>query len=69
MLCIIILGGFMTIKVKIETTVEYFVEAQNEEHARRIIAGHYSNNSLNSVEQGYTVVSIFSEEDDDDFVI
>ena len=59
----------MTIKVKIETTVEYFVEAQNEWHARRIIAEHYSNNSLNSVEQGYTVVSIFSEDDDDDFVI
>lgn len=47
MLCIIILGGFMTIKVNVRITNEHFVEAQNEEEARRIIAEYYSNNRRN----------------------
>ena len=37
----------MTIKVNVRITVEHFVEAQNEEEARRIIAERYSNNSMN----------------------
>ena len=52
-------------KVLVQTTDEFFVEAQNEEHARRIIAEHYSNNSLDTVEQGDTEVYIFSEEDEE----
>lgn len=49
-------------KVNVQTTNEYFVEAQNEEHARRIIAEHFSNNSLNTIERGDTEVFIFNEE-------
>jgi len=52
-------------KVLLQITDEFFVEAQNEEEARRIIAEHYSNDSLNTVEQGDSEVYIFSEEDDD----
>lgn len=51
-------------KVNVQTTDEYWVEAQNEEHARRIIAEHYSNNSLNTIERGDTEVYIFNEEDE-----
>ncbi len=51
-------------KVIVETTDEFFVEAQNEEEARRIIAEHFSNDSLNTVERGDTEVYIFSEEDE-----
>ena len=50
-------------KVIVQTTDEYFVEAQNEEHARRIIAEHYSNNSLNAIKRGDTEVCIFNEEE------
>ena len=50
-------------KVNVQTTDEYFVEAQNEEHARRIIAEHYSNNSLNTIERGDTEVYIFTYEE------
>ena len=53
-------------KVLLQITDEYFVEAQDEEHARRIIAEHYSNDSLNTVEQGDSEVYIFSEEADDE---
>ena len=51
-------------KVNVQTTDEYFVEAQNEEEARRIIAEHYSDNSLNTVERGDTEVYIFTDEDE-----
>ena len=51
-------------KVIVETTDEYFVEAQNEEHARRIIAEHYSNNSLNAIKRGDTEVYVFNEVDE-----
>lgn len=51
-------------KVNVEITDEYFVEAQDEEHARRIIAEHYSNDSLNTVERGDTEVYIFTDEDE-----
>jgi len=53
-------------KVLLQITDEFFVEAQNEEEARRIIAEHYSNDSLNTVEQGDTEVYIFSEEEEDE---
>jgi len=53
-------------KVLLQITDEFFVEAQNEEEARRIIAEHYSNDSLNTVEQGDSEVYIFSEEVDED---
>ena len=58
------LCGMTKYKVNVQTTEEYFVEAQNEEHARRIIAEHYSYDSLNTVERGYTVVYIFTGEDE-----
>ena len=51
-------------KVNVQITDEYFVEAQNEEEARRIIAEHYSNDSLNTVERGDTEVYIFTDEDE-----
>ena len=51
-------------KVNVQITDEFFVEAQNEEHARRIIAEHYSDNSLNTVERGDTDVYIFTDEDE-----
>ena len=51
-------------KVNVQITDEFFVEAQNEEHARRIIAEHYSNDSLNTVERGDTEVYIFTDEDE-----
>jgi sarcosine oxidase gamma subunit len=50
-------------KVNVQTTDEYLVVAQNEEHARRIIAEHYSNNSLNNIERGDTEVYIFTDEE------
>ncbi len=50
-------------KVLLQITDEFFVEAQNEEHARRIIAEHYSNNSLNAIKRGDTEVYIFNEEE------
>lgn len=50
--------------VNVQITDEYFVEAQNEEHARRIIAEHFSNDSLNTVERGDTDVYIFADEDE-----
>lgn len=50
-------------RVVVETTDEYWVEAQNEEHARRIIAEHFSNDSLNTVERGDTEVYIFTDEE------
>lgn len=51
-------------KVLVQVTDEYWVEAQNEEHARRIVAEHYSDNSLNTIERGDTDVFIFTEEDE-----
>ncbi len=50
-------------KVNVQITDEYFVEAQNEEHARRIVAEHYSDDSLNTLERGDTDVFVFSEEE------
>ena len=52
-------------KVMVQVTDEYFVEAQNEEEARRIVAWHNSDNNLNTLERGDTEVFIFSDEGDD----
>lgn len=52
-------------KVNVQITDEYWVEAQNEEHARRIVAECYSDDSLNTLERGYTDVFVFSEEEMD----
>lgn len=52
-------------KVMVQVTDEYWVEAQNEEHARRIVAEHYSYDSLNTLERGDTEVFVFSEEEDE----
>jgi len=54
----------MKYRVNVQITDEYFVEAQDEEHARRIIAEHFSNDSLNTVERGDTDVYIFADEDE-----
>ena len=51
-------------KVKVQVTDEYWVDAQNEEEARRIVAEHWSDDSLNTLERGDTEVYIFSEEDE-----
>lgn len=52
-------------QVNVQITDEYFVEAQNEEHARRIVAEHYSDDSLNTLERGDTDVFIFNGDDED----
>lgn len=52
-------------KVLVQVTDEYWVYAQNEEHARRIVAEHYSDNSLNNLEKGDTEVYIFNDEEGD----
>ena len=51
-------------KVLLQITDEYFVESTDEEHARRIIAEHYSNDSLNAIKRGDTEVYIFNEVDE-----
>lgn len=53
-------------KVLLQVTDEYWVEAQNEEEAQRIVAEHYSDDSLNTLERGDTDVFVFSEDDEDD---
>ena len=50
-------------RVLLQITEEYFVEAQNEEHARRIVAEHFSYDSLNTIERGDTEVYIFTDEE------
>lgn len=50
-------------KVLVQVTDEYWVEAQNEKDARRIVAEHYSDNSLNTLERGDTEVYIFEEDE------
>ena len=52
-------------QVNVQVTDEYFVEAQNEEHARRIVAEHYSDDSLNTLERGDTDVFIFNGDGED----
>lgn len=52
-------------QVNVQITDEYFVEAQNEEYARRIVAEHYSNDSLNTLERGDTDVFVFNGDDED----
>lgn len=52
-------------KVNVQITDEYWVEAQNEEHAQRIVAEHYSDDSLNTLERGDTEVFVFSEEEEE----
>lgn len=53
-------------KVLLQVTDEYWVEAQNEEEARRIVAEHYSDNSLDTLLCNDTDVFVFSEDDEDD---